>query len=1107
MLRLTVLMTARIVPKVVFLTLVTAAAHAQTSTGAVEGRVIDPTGAVVSGAAVRATEASTGTVRVTTTNSDGFYEFSYLGLGDYELTIESPKFEQQTRRANVALTRTTVLNFYLVLAGVKESVTVSEAAPAIDLVSGQIRRSLDASGIAAIPLQRNIVNLAPLLAGFQTNPTAGQNSPTLSSGSSVSFNGTGTRAATFQTDGIANDDSSENQNRQDVNISTIREFQVLTNNFSAEFGRGSGAVVLVETKSGTNDYHGEGFWETANSALNARNFFQNQAGSRVDPVTGKLVPVSPKASSKTHRIGSVFGGPAIKNKLFYIGSYERFWSPGDVTETVSLLPQQYRTAQVDPLLPDAAARNAFIKSIVDRFPNVPPNNTVNNPYGYIANVPHQNPIADISGRVDYQLRPADILYTRYQYGTVFDATGDIVKGVNTKQDHRFQNYGLTWMHVYSPRVTGEGRFGFGRRRMIVSFVDGDTVPIVSFNIANAPSLIGNPAQYPLKRVQNDFQYVYNVSAQLASRHTLKFGADIRRSQLNDELQNYNRGQWQFSAAAPYNAFENFDRGVVQTYQQGFGPEENGYRSTEANLYVQDSWRVSPSLTLDLGVRFEHVGKPGEVNHLVDLGYPSDNYVEPRFGFAYAPKWSDGLLGKLTGGQGKSVLRGGFGLFHGRIFQSIFSQVSLAVRYNPPNGALVTRSDPDMSVASPLGPFTFTPGPPTAQVILANASPNLRMPYTEQWNMTFERALPFRSAISLSYIGNRGIGFLQYNGVNRAQFPITSTVPSTYSGANFTGVRFDKIDPNLFDPNPPPGFISLAQPRTNARRPDGRYAIVLQVSNNEWTYYNAMQAVYTKQLSHGLTLYGSYSWSKNIDTGSEATFVGAGDTNFAISDRQSARSLRGLSRLDQPQRFVLVSTYDLPFFKTESGALGRVLGGWQISSIATFAAGNSVTVVLGYDLNGDGIAGDRPWLADPSVLGKSFDNARINPATGRQYSMDAIPASAFFPDLATATAHNWPWYPGTGYVASAGRNIFRVQGQNNFDVAFIKNTKLFGRDRVHQLQFRAEMFNLLNRVQFDVPNLTLVDTGVVGYRINPNFGQITAQRNTPRNMQLMLRYQF
>jgi len=1090
-----------------FLTLLTVSAHAQIVTGTVQGRVVDPAGAAVAAVSVHAKEASTGTVRATVTNAEGFYEFSFLAPGNYDLTVEAPKFGPQTGKATVELNRTTVLNFELALAGMHQDLMVVESAPAIDLVSGQVRRSLEADEIAAIPLQRSILNLAPLIPGFQTNPTAGQNSPTLSSGSSVSLNGTGTRATNFQTDGIANDDSSENQNRQDVNISTIQEFQVLTNSYSAEFGRGAGSVVLVETKSGTNDYHGEAFWETANSALNANGFFQNEAGSKLDPVTGRLEPASPKASSKSHRIGGVFGGPAIKSKLFYFGSYERAWSPGDVSEMVSLLPEQYRTPQVDPTLPDAGARVAFIKSVIARYPDLQPNYTVNNPFGYIANVPQRNPVADISFRVDYQIRPTDILYTRYQYGTFFQAADDIVQGVNSKQDHRFQNYGLAWTHIYSPRVTGEGRFGFGRRRMIVGLVDGDTVPIVVWSIANAPTSIGTPSQYPLKRYQNDFQYVYNVSAQVGSRHTLKFGADVRRSQLNDELQNYNRGYWQFGSAGPYNAYQNFLQGVVQTYEQGFGPQENGYRSTEANLYVQDSWRVAQTLTLNLGARFEYVGKPTEVNNLVNLGYPSDSYVEPRIGFAWAPGWSEGLLGKVFGGQGKSVLRGGFGLYHGRVFQSIFSQVSAAVRYNPPNGATVTASNPNMSVADPLGAYQFTPGPPNAQVILTEADPNLHMPYTEQWNLTFERTLPAQSTLSLSYVGNRGIGFLQYNGLNRAQFPIVSTVPSTYPGNNFSGVAINQIDPNLFDANPPPGYISLAQPYTNQRRPDGRYSVILQVSNNEWTYYNALQVVYTKRFSHGLTVHGSYTWSKNIDTGSEATFVGTGDTNFAISEQQTARSLRGLSRLDQPQRAVIVSTYDLPIYRRQSGAVGKVLGGWQVNGIATFAAGNPVTAVLGYDLNGDGIAGDRPWLTNLSVFGKSFDNARINPATGLEYTMNEIPASAFFPNVGVANAHDWPWYPGTGYVASAGRNIFRLQGQNNFDVAFVKNVRLFGHDRPHNLQFRAEMFNLFNRVQFGVPNLTLVDTGVPGYRINPNFGLITSQRNLPRNMQIMLRYQF
>jgi len=154
----------------------------------------------------------------------------------------------------------------------------------------------------------------------------------------------------------------------------------------------------------------------------------------------------------------------------------------------------------------------------------------------------------------------------------------------------------------------------------------------------------------------------------------------------------------------------------------------------------------------------------------------------------------------------------------------------------------------MSVANPLGTYRFTPGPPTAQGILTLSSPRLHMAYTEQWNLTFERMLGSNSAISLSYVGNRGIGFLQYNGTKRAQFPAVSTVPANYVGNNFTGVLFDQIDPNLFNANPSPGFISLAQPRTNMRRPRGLYGVILQVINNEWTYTMPAGCLHQKSLA-------------------------------------------------------------------------------------------------------------------------------------------------------------------------------------------------------------------------------------------------------------------
>jgi len=255
-----------------FCLLLTAAAAAQTVTGAVDGNVTDEAGAVVPGAQITARDLATGVQRNTTTNDAGYYQLAFLPLGQYEITVSMSGFKTVIAGPiDVTLNKTATVNLSLRVGAVRESVTVTDVNPLIDVASGQIRRSLEDTMVTNLPnAGRNFLSFVTLFPGFQTNPTSGQNNYTLSSGSSISFNGTGTRGTTFLTDGVSNDDSSENQNRQPVNISTIKEMQVLTDNFAPEFGGGFGAVMLVETKSGTNQMHGEAYWYLQNSALNAR---------------------------------------------------------------------------------------------------------------------------------------------------------------------------------------------------------------------------------------------------------------------------------------------------------------------------------------------------------------------------------------------------------------------------------------------------------------------------------------------------------------------------------------------------------------------------------------------------------------------------------------------------------------------------------------------------------------------------------------------------------------------------------------------------------------------------------------------------------------------
>jgi hypothetical protein len=1107
---------------VILLALLCGTAGGQTVTGNLDGHVTDQDGGVIPGVQVTAHSPSTGVERTTQTNETGYFQMPFLPIGSYDITIAAKGFATLEVKGNaVTLNKTTTLNLTLQVSTVQQSVTVTETAQLIDVTSGQIRRGLDDVMVSQLPVGgrdfRSIVSIFP---GFQSNPTSGQNNFTLSSGSSVSFNGTGTRGTSFMTDGIGNDDYSENQNRQGVNVETVKEMQVLTNSFSAEFGRGLGAVVLVNTKSGTNQTHGNAYWFYANSALNARDYFSNASGSHVDS-SGKLVPNVRKASSKNDRLGGTIGGAVKRDKLFYFGSFERFWAPGASLVTTYLIPPQFLTPAVDSSLPNAAADAAFIKSVTARFPtDLTPNASAISPYAWQGPEPRSRHDHDYTGRADLRQSDKDFIYGRYQWSTFYSGLlAEPVKGENTVSNHDFENVGVTWTHVFSPRTVGEARVGYGRRHILVGFLDpADNPPIIRWSVSGFSNIMGNASSFPTLRVQNDYQAVYNLATQVGSKHTLKFGTDIRRTQLNDLEENYNRGFWQFSSTGTSNAFQNFQQGIVQTFTQGFGPDYVGERITELNFYGWDEFRVARNLTLNLGARVERVGSPTEVNNLIVPDYKSNAYIEPRFSFAWSPNVSGGWLEKLTGGAGHSSIRGGFGLFHGRVFEAIYSQIGASSRFNPPRAAVVSFSNPNEEVANPTFGYVFRPGPPTSQVSLTYSDPNLHMPYTEQWNFTLERQLPWKAAFQATYLGNRGIGLLFYNWGNRAQFPVVSSQPASYgtqAQGIFTGVRFDQIDPNLFDSTPPPGMISLTQGRGNARRPDGRYSSFLIVSNAAWSYYNGLQLTYTQRGFKGLNLQANYTWSKNIDTGTEATSVGTGDINAAVSETQGMRSLRGLSRIAQPQRLVFSYVYDLPFFRDQHGpkslgwaapVVARVLGGWQLAGNTTFAAGTPFTIFLGYDLNGDGIGGDRPFLIDPSILSRSIDNARVDPKTGIQYGQEKLPLTAFLPSAAQAAAKAWTWFPGSGIVGNLGRNTFWLNGQNNWDFSIIKDVRIFG-DR-HHLQFRAEMYNLANRVQFGFPQFTsVVDTGVPGYQLQQNLGRINSLNNSPRNMLMMLKYRF
>jgi hypothetical protein len=1078
------------------LALLAAPASSQTVTGTIQGTVADTTGAPLPGVTVTIRSVDQGYARDVVTNDKGFYLASFLPLGAYRVTAALPSFGTVVRdRVEVTLNTTRVADFQLD-PKITDVVTVTAEAPVINTSNAEVKQSLNAEQILDRPTVQNLNNtntflaLAETFAGFQENPTSGQNNPTASSGSSINFNGTGTRGATFQVDGVNNDDSSENQNRQGVNLASIKEFQVISNTYSAEFGRGYGAVVLVQTKGGTNSVRGEAFYYRQDSQWNALSAFQTT-----------------KPDNQRPSYGGVVGFPILKDKLFGFVSYERGVRSGEGSYVRDLfIPADFAGPRLSRGN-DTPANRAWQESVLARFGSLQPNDA-RSPRTYQGVVGFDQTVSDASLRLDWNARADDHLTLRYQYSRQRFDNEDIILGEATQQNNRQANVGLTWTHVFGPRTVGEFRYGLGIRDTNVNVKESNETPIIRFGASPVSgSIIGNAGTFPISRDQMDHQFVYNVSTLLGRNHNLKAGTDIRFSALDDLAQSFGRGFWSFAASCGGvvypTSYAAFWDGCVTSYTKAYGPFYLENRINEYNFYAEDNWKVTPSLTLNLGLRYEYASAARDTEDRIDYGYDDDrNNLEPRVGFAWTPGGQGGWLGAITGGPGRFVVRGGYGLYDGRIFQSVFSQGGASLRTNPPDAISLgfTTTPNILNLSDPSLGFVFTPGPQTARHAETHADPALEMPRTHQWNLSVERQMFWNSTLRLTYSGARGVGLLRYAPDNLAVTPAEGGIvvvdhPNNAPAPGFPDLRGVKIDsvaadyrcagtgylpginPNATCPNPVPianNEISLRVPRTNERRPDPRFTTNSIIKNDAESWYHGLQVEWNKAFSSGVWFTMTYTWSKAIDNTSEATFVGTGDTNALGPDKDFAR---GQSRFHTPHRFVLNGTWRLPFFRSRTDWVGAVLGGWDVSAIVRLAHGTPFTVIDtgGGDITWDGFSENRPVILDPSILGRTIDDS-VN-------SQQQLPASAF----QRATPDD--------YRRLVGRNTFYADGVKNVDASF---TKYFGMPMKDRLMVRLSVFNLFNRRQWSFPNPDFAST---------NFGRITTQFNGPRTLQLELRYIF
>ncbi len=1157
------------------------AASAQTVSGTLSGAIADATGASVPNARIVAVNEETRAARESVTNAQGYYLFSFMPIGSYELTVTLKGFQTLVKKSVlVDLNRTTTADFVLRPAQVSETVEVTSETPLVEMTQGDVKHSLTARQIEDTPLAgRNFMSLVEQVPGFGNAPWIGSsNNPTQSTGSYAQFNGQGSRSATFQIDGVNNDDSSENQNRQSVNISSIREFQILTNSFTAEFGRAGGAVVLVQTKSGTNRYHGDLYDFHQSDVFNANSFFNNRGGV-------------PKGGVDRHQYGGTVGGPLRRDKLFFFASADRtrdvasvsisrhIWLPSDGPRACG--PGE--TAQpggpycVDPAThPNLQRDLEWMRGIMKlwdtpelqgKTPNDPatcadliasgrPNRCVR-----VDGVTHRFPDSDYSGKLDWLAPHRTTIALRYQYSRQLRSPGHIIAGDSAFQNNRQYNIGLTATHLYNPRSTGEFRFGFGNRTTLVDVADGNHIPTIRFESTLGPSgtAIGSSTSTPINRRQRDRQFVYNHTM-VFSRHTVKAGADVRLGILDDITGDRARGFWTFgsqntlaqiTARQGFTGWENFLRGVVTGYQVGYGNDLAENRFRESNLYFQDDLRVTRNFTLNFGARWEAVSAPRERRERFAYGFNGDyNNIQPRFGFAWRPGTKIGWLTPVTGRQGDFVVRGGYGIFHTRIFQSIFSQNQLSIRTQPPNGfARVFSGEFLNEISDPSGGFVFTPGIAqrsaasqgggvfvrggTLQSTLIVPDPKLHLNYVQQWNFTVARNLPRNMAFEMTYNGNRGIGVPFFDSSNDARFGLASPQISVdIGGGNIQPVLFDRVCNDASDPicrtldasgnvvantsgtlkvfsalasttatlaqkgisienGVPHGYISLSTPRTNERRPDPNFVRNVTLRNFGWTYYHGLVSKFTKRSARGLSFTGTWTFSKAIDTGSEQTFTGV-DTNAPTGKGNAARSLRGLSSFHSLHRVVTSWGYELPWMRAQRGIVGRIAGGWIATGVAVFQSGTPYTVLLGYDANLDGLGGDRPNITDPSYLYRSVD-------AGRQIT--PCPTANVVVCADTLSQQQIPgnvFIPGQAgtigsesRIISAGSDGTGSIGRNTFFTHGISNvdTSFQKALRVREgwrLTLRMEFYNLLNRVSFGVPARTVLSTTPMG--------RITGTRN-------------
>jgi hypothetical protein len=1042
-------------------------------TGSIAGSVKDPTGAVVPGVKITLTNTATNAQLSGISNENGRFEFPQLVPASYSLVAESPGFKKTIVTVLVQVDQITRVDVSLQVGEIAQEVEVQAVAPVLESDKTTLSSVVESRTIASLPLNaRQYLDLALTAPGVLPSANGTQGG---------GFNVTGARSQSniFLLDGVSNIDTQVNSALGNFRITdAVQEFAVQTSVPTAEFGRGTGGQVSIVTKSGSNEFHGSAFEFLRNDAVDAADFFTNKSGGK-------------KTTLHRNQYGATFGGPILKDKTFFFGSWEGFRQVAPTVSSTRVPTAAERASVTDPI---SAALLQFWPA-----PNTSISGSANN---FIANVRDTTFDNTYLGRVDHNFNEKDRLTFRwadYDGKQVTAGTLPLLNGRTNTPVSRSAVFNET--HVFSPVLLNELRLGFSRNVTFITvqdmgfdaskiFLGPDGKPLTGVVVASQNlldsglpeirvlgggfSFLGTADNYPQGRTTNTYELFDNVSWIApfgSSKHSWRWGYHLRREEAKRFLDGDSRGRFEFVN------FADFAAGSVNRALFRYGTTMRYWRRYPWDLYWQDQFKIKENLTLNYGLRYEYPSAIYQTRQLAtnvipgvgpvllgtkqllqidptqrgvssfvytqapltlsNSGVNSDkNNFAPVLGMAYTPRFAQSLFG-----HDDTVIRLGFRVGYDDLFNNIPANMGLNAPYTltttqtagvtqPGKFPWAVGFDQTVPLVSNFG--KQGPGSPTVGLLTFNAEdPNIRSAYIYQYNFGIQRRVHGDVSIEVDYQGSSGHKLGTFVDQNQPRVIVRDP--------NFRGSQ----SPNeqVF----PYPFIGTASTGVD----------------NGNSNYNALVFTTRYQGRRGIFLQGTYTFGKSIDYAS--AFFGSTGERTGVADVNNMRAERGPSSFDIRHRAVISYVIELPvgpghrLFGWNNAVNKQVFGGWQISGATTFQTGAPFTVFN----NSQDFSGFNQFNDRPDVVG-----------SGRLHQNNRNPDAAFDTTYFSKT-------PPTGRVGTSGRNQYYGPGLWTDNFAAAKNFKFGER---FGLQFRTEFFNLFNHTNFANPQ---------NNQSNGNFGKITA----------------